>query len=236
MLEVESLSVNYGRIAALRDVSLTVAPGQIVGVIGANGAGKSTLLMTIAGALKPSRGVITYQGEAITGRAPERLVEAGIALVPERRRIFPRLTVEENLRVGIARRRDRAAARAELAALLERFPILGERRKLRASNLSGGEQQQLAIGRSLLTKPKLMLVDEPSLGLAPRIVDQIFEILSELREEGVTVLLVEQYAERTVRGADLTYVLANGRVEAVGTESELLADSATLSQLYLGGV
>ena len=230
------MSVHYGRIAALHDVSLSVFAGQLVGVIGANGAGKSTLLMTIAGAHKPSRGSIHFDGRRINGTTPERLVEAGIALVPERRRVFARLSVEENLQIGLARRRDREAGKGDLHRLLERFPILAERYKMRAGNLSGGEQQQLAIARSLLTAPKLLLVDEPSLGLAPRIVDEIFQVLEELKQQGVTVLLVEQLAERTVRTADVTYVLRNGRVDAAGTEAELLADSTQLSDLYLGPI
>jgi branched-chain amino acid transport system ATP-binding protein len=230
------LSVQHGRIAALHDVSVSVFAGQLAGVIGANGAGKSTLLMTIAGAHKPSRGSILYEGRRIDGMTPERLVEAGIALVPERRRIFARLSVEENLKIGLSRRRDRDAGRRDRDRLLQRFPILAQRYKMRAGNLSGGEQQQLAIARSLLTGPKLLLVDEPSLGLAPLIVDEIFQVLEELKQHGVTVLLVEQLAERTVRTADVTYVLRNGHVDASGTETELLADSTQLSDLYLGPV
>lgn len=236
LLDVRRLSVSYGRITAVRDVSLEVHPGELVGVIGANGAGKSTLLMAIAGALRPAKGSIRLGGREIIGAAPERLVEAGIALVPERRRIFSRLTVEDNLRIGMSRRRDRAAARLELEELLTRFPALRDRFKLRAGNLSGGEQQQLAIARSLLTAPKLMLIDEPSLGLGPQLVDEVFRVLGELKQNGVTVLLVEQHAERTIRTADRTYVLRTGRINATGTASELLADSAALSDLYLGTI
>jgi branched-chain amino acid transport system ATP-binding protein len=222
MLVVEDLTVHYGRVAGLRGVSLEVNAGELVGTIGPNGAGKSTLLMTIAGVRRPTSGQIFYDGESITKKRPEEIVSAGISIVPERRRIFTRLTVHENLQLGTTVRRDRTAAAADIKAALERFPILKERLDASASTLSGGEQQQLAIARALLSRPRLLLVDEPSLGLAPRMVDLIFETLEGLRKDGVTILLVEQNALQTMRASDRAYVLRNGRVELQGSGDELI--------------
>jgi branched-chain amino acid transport system ATP-binding protein len=235
MLKVENLTVRYGQISALREVSLRVGSGELVGVIGPNGAGKSSLLLTIAGALAPKSGTITLEGESIVGDSPESLVRRGVALVPERRRIFTQLTVEENLRVGEStRRRGDPEVKADFEELLEKFPILRNRLHASARTLSGGEQQQLAIARSLLPRPRLLLVDEPSLGLAPRMVDLIFSVLEDLRRERVTVLLVEQNAIRTAELADRVYVLRGGTIVASGTGKDVLK-SVDLSGVYLGG-
>jgi branched-chain amino acid transport system ATP-binding protein len=233
MLVVEDLTVHYGRVAALRGVSLEVAAGELVGAIGPNGAGKSTLLMTVAGARRPTTGRILYEGKSIGGKTPEEIVSMGISLVPERRRIFTRLTVDENLQLGTTVRKDRAAAKADVQAVLTRFPILEERLRASASTLSGGEQQQLAIARALLARPRLLLVDEPSLGLAPRMVDLIFETLEDLREEGVTILLVEQNALQTMQKSNRAYVLRNGRVDLEGTGQELL-EKVDIWSAYFG--
>jgi len=235
MLDVRDLHVSYGRVPALRGTALHVQRGELVGLIGHNGAGKSTTLMSICGATKPRSGSITLDGQELIGRTPEQIVRAGIALVPEGRRIFSRLTVRENLALGAASRR---RARAELSTSIDeqmaRFPVLERYADSRAGNLSGGEQQQLAIARALMAKPRLLLLDEPSLGLAPLIVDLVFETLVALRDEGLTVLLVEQNAARTVDVADRTYVLRpGGYVEFEGTAAELHAISDFDTQ-YLG--
>lgn len=224
MLVVDDLTVHYGRTVALRGISLEVAAGELVAAVGPNGAGKSTLLMAIAGARRATAGKITFDGEELIGRRPEDIVTKGVALVPERRRIFTRLTVAENLQLGTTVRKDRAAARAEVRKLCDRFPILGERLHTSASTLSGGEQQQLAIARSLLTRPRLLLIDEPSLGLAPLLVDRIFESLTELRAEEVTILLVEQNAMQAINMADRAYVLRNGKVVMEGVGSAMHKD------------
>jgi branched-chain amino acid transport system ATP-binding protein len=225
MLEVRDLHVSYGRVPALRGTALRVDHGEIVGLIGHNGAGKTTTLASICGATKPRAGSIGFEGEQLIGRAPEQIVRSGIALVPEGRRIFSRLSVRENLSLGAASRRGgRAAIATDIEEQFARFPVLEHYADARAGNLSGGEQQQLAIARALMSKPRLLLLDEPSLGLAPLIVDLVFEILVQLRDEGMTVLLVEQNAARTVDVADRTYVLRpGGQVEFEGTAAELHA-------------
>lgn len=233
MLEVEAIGVRYGSIAGVQEVSLHVDQGEVVSLIGLNGAGKTTTLAAISGTVTPWRGSIRFEGRSLAGLPPERIVRQGIALVPEGRRIFSTLSVAENLRLGFAVRDDRGEAEAQLEQLIERLPILGERLHSPAGKLSGGEQQQLAIARALLTKPRLLLLDEPSLGLAPRIVDLVFEFVAELREAGVTILLVEQNAVRAAKLADRTYVLRNGKVAMVGTREEL-AGRADLAELYLG--
>jgi branched-chain amino acid transport system ATP-binding protein len=232
MLEVADLQVSYGPIAALRGVSLDVQAGEVVGLIGPNGAGKSTLLSTITGQVAPKAGSITFEGQALAGRGPERIVRSGIALVPEGREIFGSLSVAENLMIGATIRRDKEV-QADLEGHLDRFPVLRRYYRSSAAKLSGGEQQQLAIVRALMSRPKLLLLDEPSLGLAPLIVDLVFEVLGQLRETGVTVLLVEQNAARTIEFADRTYVLRNGSIVASG-RSEELAATTDVAELYLG--
>jgi branched-chain amino acid transport system ATP-binding protein len=233
MLELENLHVSYGPIAAVRGISLTVRPGEIVGLIGPNGAGKSTTLSAISGAVAPSRGTITFEGAPITGLAPDAIVRRGISLVPEGRRIFGTLTVEENLKVGLSARSDRAAAREDYERMLELFPVLRKYLRASAGRLSGGEQQQLAIARSLLTSPRLLLVDEPSLGLAPIIVDVVFDALRDLREQGLTILLVEQNALRTLELANRSYVLRMGEIEELDAGGSL-AESIASGDLYFG--
>jgi branched-chain amino acid transport system ATP-binding protein len=219
ILELDELDVAYGGVPAVRGLSITVERGEIVGLIGPNGAGKSTTLHAIMGIVRPVRGDIRFAGRSIRGRAPERIARAGIALVPEGRRIYPHLTVDENLKLGLAARRGRDGA-ATLEGLRELFPILGRYRKQPGGLLSGGEQQQLAIARALAAEPDLILLDEPSLGLAPTVVDAVFERLGQIRERGVTTLLVEQRAQRTVSFADRTYALANGELRATFTPAD----------------
>jgi branched-chain amino acid transport system ATP-binding protein len=233
MLEVRGLHVHYGPIAAVRGVDLDIRAGEIVALIGANGAGKTTIARAIAGLL-PFRGEIRYEGHALTPNAAEKNLRAGIALVPEGRGILARMTVEENLLMGIYCRSDRAQADADLVRMLERFPILGQRRDRLASLLSGGEQQMLAIARALLSTPRLLLLDEPSLGLAPKLTEQVFGLISELRKDGLTVLLVEQKARQTLRIADRAYLLETGRVVTSGDAESLLHDSV-VSDTFLGG-
>lgn len=230
VISASSLTVRYGAVTALRDVSVEVKRGEIVGVLGPNGAGKSTLMRTLAGVHKPASGTVLFEGRPVAGGAPERAARAGLRLVPEGRRIFGPLTVEENLRLGSERRG--AALRDDLEAAYERFPILGERRTQAAGTLSGGEQQQLAIARALMAHPRVILYDEPSLGLAPRIVDQIFSLIAHLRDEGVTSVLVEQNARLALEMSDRAYVLAAGVVTAEGRSSELAG--LDLASLYLG--
>ena len=212
ILQVLGLEVRYGSVPALRDVDLEVQRGEIVGLIGPNGAGKSTTLHAIVGTVRASAGEILLGGVSIRGQAPERIVRSGVGLVPEGRRIFAALTVEENLRLGLAGRRSKNGAHEALEMVNELFPVLRESRRRHAGLLSGGQQQQLAIGRALVAEPDVLLLDEPSLGLAPTIVDAVFEKLGAIRDRGVTILLVEQRAQRTVAFADRTYVLANGEL------------------------
>lgn len=233
LLEIEALAVKYGSITGVQDVSMRIDKGEFVSIIGLNGAGKTTTLSAVVGLVSPSRGSIKFEGRSLVGQSPERIVRLGIALVPEGRRIFSTLTVAENLRIGFTVRDDRKAAESELERLVERLPALGARFHSPAGKLSGGEQQQLAIVRALLTKPRLLLLDEPSLGLAPRVVDLLFEFLSGLRADGVTILIVEQNAVRVVRLADRTYVLRNGKVAMSGSRSEF-ASRHDLTELYLG--
>jgi branched-chain amino acid transport system ATP-binding protein len=231
-LAVEGLSVAYGAVVAVRDVQLEVASGEIVAALGPNGAGKTTLLRAIAGALKPQAGSVTFAGRSLAGLAPEDVVRRGIALVPEGRHVFPKLTVEENLIIGGIARKDRDGLREDADRWLARFPILGERSKQLAGTLSGGEQQQLAIARALMSRPRMLLLDEPSLGLAPIFVDRIFELILELRVEGVTILVVEQNVHRALDIADRAYVLSVGSVVASGPTDQLL--EGQLERTYLG--
>jgi branched-chain amino acid transport system ATP-binding protein len=234
MLEVSGLSVAYGAIQALRGISFRVAAGQIICLIGANGAGKSTTLAALSGLVRPDAGRIVFEGEEITRLGSDRLVRRGIVQVAEGRAILAGMSVEENLELGGYHRRDRAALRREMAAIMEeRFPILGQRRRLPAGSLSGGEQQMLAIARALLARPRLLLLDEPSMGLAPRLVSEIFRIVAEIRAAGTTILLVEQNARRALALCDHAYVLETGRIVLEGSGADLLADQATLDA-YLG--
>ena len=233
MLIIENVQVHYGRIVALRGVSLEVNEGEIVGVVGPNGAGKSTTLMATMGVVRPTSGSIVFEGKSIVGLPPERIVQRGLSLVPEGRRILATLTVRENLRLGATVRRDRAAVRVDTDRIFDRFPILKTYGDSPAGKLSGGEQQQLAIARALLSKPRLLLLDEPSLGLAPMMIDLVFDVLDELRKEGTTIFLVEQNASRTVELADRTYVLRTGSIELQGSREELLG-RADFETAYLG--
>jgi len=211
-LRVENLSVRYGAVEAVRDLSFTVAPGEIVGLIGANGAGKSSTLHAIMGAAPIAGGDVSVAGASLRGRSPEDVARSGIALVPEGRRIFAELSVEENLKLGFAARRARGGAAEVLRSVYDLFPIVEEFRRRQAGVLSGGQQQQLAIARALVAEPDVLLLDEPSLGLAPAIVDVVFAALTAIRDRGLAVLLVEQRAQRTVALADRSHVLANGEL------------------------
>jgi branched-chain amino acid transport system ATP-binding protein len=234
LLRLTDVSVHYGRSAAVQHLSLEVNEGELVGLVGHNGAGKSTTLWTICGVLRPSSGAIAFQGRSTAGLSPDAVLRLGISLVPENRRIFGRLTVGENLRIGASARKDRRAAEADVRRMCERFEALGRFFDRRGSTLSGGEQQQLAIARALLARPKLLLLDEPTLGLAPLVVDRVFEILQELHEEGVTILLVEQNAARTIEVADRTYVMrSGGRIAFHGTPGELAA-AGDFETAYIG--
>jgi len=232
LLDVEGITVSYGSVVALRDVSLQVAAGEIVAALGPNGAGKTTLLRSLAGALKPRSGTIRFDGSSIAGMSPEAIVRRGVALVPEGRHVFPKLTVEENLTIGGITRTDRDELRKDAERWLTRFPILGERSAQLAGTLSGGEQQQLAIARALMSRPRMLLLDEPSLGLGPIYVDRIFEMVAELRDEGTTILLVEQNVHRALEIADRAYVLAVGAVVASGPTDTLM--EGELERSYLG--
>ena len=219
MLELDELVVCYGSVPAVRGLNLAVQRGELVGVIGPNGAGKSTTLHAIMGLVPAAAGDVRFAGQSIRGRAPEVIARAGLSLVPEGRRIFGELSVEENLLLGLAARRRNGAA-DPLAAAFELFPMLAETRARQAGALSGGQQQQLAIGRALVAAPDLLLLDEPSLGLSPTVVDAVFAALAAIRDRGVTVLLVEQRAQRTVALADRTLVLANGEVRMTLTPAD----------------
>jgi len=234
MLTLEKVNTYYGVIHAVRDVTLEVEEGEIVSIVGANGAGKSTTLMTISGVLRPRSGSIRFKGEEITTRAPHEIVRRGIVQSPEGRRLFAGLTVLENLEMGAYSRRDRRGVKRDLGMCYDLFPVLAERRHLHAGGLSGGEQQQLSIARSLMARAKLLLLDEPSLGLAPLLVEVIFEKIRQINEEGITVLLVEQNAKQALAISNRAYVLENGRVLASGTGEELAAEEQIV-EYYLGG-
>jgi len=221
LLQIDTLAVSYGRISALRDVSLHVNMGEIVAIVGPNGAGKSTLLASIARLVRPSTGTIQFRGQSVSGHPLDRTVRRGIALVPEGRHVFGGLTVFENLKLGATIRGDRAVVAAEIAQYMALFPILSERRNEPAGQLSGGEQQMLVIARGMLSNPALLMLDEPSLGLAPRITDQVYNLIESVRQRGVTVLVVEQNADRALRSADRTYVLNSGSVRLSGLSADL---------------
>ena len=231
MLNIENLKVNYGGIEAVKGISFAVPDGQIVTLIGANGAGKSTTLRSVAGLVKPSAGTITWNGEDITGVSPDRIVSKGITLVPEGRRVFPDLTVLENLKIGAYLRKD--SLEEDIEWVYSLFPRLKERSWQAAGTLSGGEQQMLAVGRALMSRPKLMMMDEPSLGLAPLVVKDIFSIIQKVNEQGVTILLIEQNANMALHVADTAYVLETGRLTLSGTGAELLSNEA-VKKAYLG--
>lgn len=235
MLDVRDLSVDYGSIRAVRGISFHLAKGELVSLLGANGAGKSTTLKCIAGALKASSGSITLGGVAITSSSPEQVVRAGLATVPETRDVFPDLTVAENLMLGAyIHRRDRAGNRDNLERVHTLFPRLAERKHQAAGTLSGGEQQMLVIARALMSRPTVLLLDEPSLGLAPAIVDRIFEMIDTLKRTGLTIFLVEQNVNQALALADRAYVLRLGKIVASGTADEIRS-TTDLSAHYLGG-
>jgi branched-chain amino acid transport system ATP-binding protein len=233
LLEVQRLRVAYGAIEAVRDVNMRVEEGEVVALIGANGAGKSTTLATISGIQRPRDGRITFEGRDLRRLKPPQIVAAGLVQVPEGREIFARMTVEENLVMGAWQRRDRASVGAEAAALLDRFPVLARRRRQLAGVLSGGEQQILAIARGLLARPRLLLLDEPSLGLAPQLVDEVFDIVQSVHSAGNTILLVEQNALRALAAADRAYVMESGVTTVTGTGRELM-DNPEVRTAYLG--
>jgi branched-chain amino acid transport system ATP-binding protein len=234
ILELSNVSSGYGNIKVLKDVSLNVFPGEIVTIIGANGAGKSTALMTICGVIPVTSGEIFYDGESIRGVPAENLPPKGLCQVPEGRRIFPRLTVEDNLEMGAFFRRDKSKIASDLDHVFDLFPVLKERRRQQGGTLSGGEQQMLAIGRALMSRPKLLLLDEPSLGLAPLIVQKIFDIVREINQQDkTTILLVEQNANIALQTAQRGYVLETGKI-AMEDESEVLLNKSEIRKAYLG--
>ena len=233
LLKVENIHVYYGSIHAIKGVSFEVNEGEIVTLIGANGAGKSTTLNTVAGLLKPRAGSIEFEGESLVGVPAHKMVPKGIALCPEGRRVFTEMSVKENLEMGAFTRND-AEAKESRKMVYDRFPRLRERKGQSAGTLSGGEQQMLAMGRALMSKPKLLMLDEPSMGLAPILVQEIFDIIRALHEQGTTILLVEQNAQMALSVADRAYVLETGRVSMSGNANELLHDKR-VQQAYLGG-
>lgn len=233
MLKIEGLSVHYGGIHALQGVSLEVPEGKIVTLIGANGAGKSTTLKSIVGLVKASAGSITWNGEPLGGMETKDIVKSGIVLVPEGRRVFANLTVDENLSLGAYARNDKAAVESDRQRIFSLFPRLKDRVKQKAGTLSGGEQQMLAVGRAMMTRPKLLMMDEPSLGLAPIVVKMIFNIIKEINAEGTTILLVEQNAKAALEAAHYGYVLETGRITLAGEGRKLLADDG-VRKAYLG--
>ena len=234
MLKVENLYTKYGAIEALKGISFEVGQGQVVALVGANGAGKSTMLNTLSGLLKPTGGKITFGGLDITGWRADRVTAAGLVQVPEGRAMLAPLTVAENLLMGAFKRKDRDGIASDLEKIFQRFPRLTERRDQAAGLLSGGEQQMLAIGRALMASPRLLILDEPSMGLAPLIVKDVFSILTELKDQGKTILLVEQNAKKALAVADYAYVLDRGRTVRNGP-GRVLRDDAVIVQAYLGG-
>jgi len=236
MLRIRSLCASYGKVDVLHGVSLHVDPGEIVTIVGANGAGKSTLLNAVAGVVRPTEGSVAFESRGITASDPEAVVAAGCVLVPEGRQIFPDLSVHDNLLLGGYlrwRREGRRAAAAEIRGICELFPVLAERREQRAGTLSGGEQQMVALGRALMARPRLLMMDEPSIGLAPLVVKEIFAVISRLRGRGTTILLVEQNARAALAIADRGYVMETGRIMLEGTARELMANH-DVRRAYLG--
>lgn len=233
MLEIKDLATAYGKIEALRGVTLSAKAGEVTCLLGPNGAGKTTLMMTLAGILRPKRGSVLLEGEELTGRTPAEIVARGLALVPENRLVFPALTVKENLMAGAYRRRDSAGIRADTDRMLQRFPQLAPRISQLAGTLSGGEQQMLAVARALMSRPRLLLMDEPSVGLAPLVVAEIFSIIRQLHSEGVSIFLVEQNAHMALKVAQHFYLIEQGRVSFSGTPGELAEDDV-IQRAYLG--
>lgn len=231
ILEIKNLSVNFGGIKAVNDISLSVEKGKIITLIGANGAGKSTILKSVSGTIKPQSGEIIFEGENICGLSPDKIVSKGVTLVPEGRRVFPNLTVLENLKIGAYLRKDSLASDIEYVYSL--FPRLKERNWQLAGTLSGGEQQMLAVGRALMARPKLIMMDEPSLGLAPLVVKDIFNIIKTINESGITVLLIEQNANMALKTADYGFVIETGNITLSGTGDELL-NNESVKEAYLG--
>ena len=234
MLKIDQVSVRYGATVGVDQISLEVREGELVTLIGANGAGKSTTLRAISGLEPLARGSIHFDGHAISGARPAQIIDRGIAHCPEGRRVFPQLTVRENLEMGAYRRTDRQRARADMERLFDKFPRLRERHRQAAGTLSGGEQPMLAIARALRSRPRLVMFDEPSLGLAPNFVEMIFELILEVRREGATVLLVEQNAYAALEMCDRAYLLENGHIVATGSSAEMLANPE-IRRAYLGG-
>ena len=233
LLHVDDLHVSYGSIIALRGVSFDVYTGQVVSLIGANGAGKSTTINTLSGVIKPRSGSVVFAERDITGWRADRVTRQGLIQVPEGRQVIATLTVQENLEMGAYLRRDNDAIAQDIASVFERFPRLKERRKQKAGSLSGGEQQMLAVGRALMARPKLLMLDEPSMGLAPVLIDAIFEIIKAIKDEGNTILLVEQNARKALEIADTAYVLERGRIVHSGPAAQLREDEAIV-KAYLG--
>lgn len=234
MLKLENVEVYYGHVHALKGISLDVSEGELVSLLGANGAGKTTTLMTISGIIRPRAGMVTYLGMDLTKKLPEEIVIQGIVQCPEGRRIFGSLSVMENLRMGAVRRKDRSEVKNDLEWVFSLFPVLKARIHQTGATLSGGEQQMLAIGRSLMAKPRLLVLDEPSLGLAPLFVEAIFKVIQQLHQQGVTILLVEQNARQAMAIADRCYLLETGQVVLSGTTADLKSNIA-VEQFYLGG-
>jgi len=233
MLSLKNVQVHYGAIQAVRGIGLSVWEGEIVTLLGPNGAGKSSTLLAIMGLVQPSEGEIYFEDQPISGAATEDIVRRGMTLVPEGRRVFPSLTVAENLRLGAGFRKDHDGVASTLRSVFEMFPILDERKNQQAGSLSGGEQQQLSIGRALMSNPRMLLLDEPSLGLAPLIVDTVFMLIARLRSQGLTILLVEQNAERSLEIADRAYVFTNGEIRLSGT-AEDLSRTDDMMRAYMG--
>lgn len=231
ILRVTDLKVSYGKVEAVRGVSFDVQAGSLVTLVGANGAGKSSIINAIAGIVKPTSGKIMFDGQDITRTGSHKLVKRGLVQVPEGRQVLSTLTIAENLQLGA--RLLRSGAASAIDGIYERFPVLGERRQLAAGSLSGGEQQMLAIGRAMLAEPRVIFMDEPSMGLAPKIVDEVFSVIQEIRADGTTVVLVEQNARRALKAADEGHILQNGAIVRSGTGAELLADDGII-QAYLG--
>ena len=233
VLELRDLEIRYGGVPAVRGISLEVGKGEVVGLVGPNGAGKSSTLLAIMGMVAPHRGDVVLDGRSLVGRSTEAIVRGGVSLVPEGRRIFPELTVDENLRLGLMGRRSRVGAEADVEQAAALFPVVREARDRPAGVLSGGQQQQLAIARALVAKPDVLLLDEPSLGLAPKVVDDVFAALAEIRARGVTILLVEQRAQFAVGFADRTHVLANGQLRLTLTPADA-GDTDRMAAAYFG--
>jgi branched-chain amino acid transport system ATP-binding protein len=234
MLEIQGLACAYGKIEALREVSLSAKAGEVTCLLGPNGAGKTTLMMTLAGILQPTRGSITFEGENLLGLSPAQIVDRGLALVPENRLVFPALSVRENLMAGAYRRKDRAAIANDIEQQLDRFPRLRERIDQLAGTLSGGEQQMLALARALMSRPRLLLMDEPSVGLAPKVVAEIFGIIRQLHAEGTSIFLVEQNVHMALKVAQHFFLLQQGRVTFSGTPADLAEDDV-IQRAYLAG-